>query len=54
MTVRALLRGVADLLAFGWSTGRWWMPVVVSAFIAASVMALTVKTVVLPALYVLF
>ena len=52
--VRGVVRFVRDLFGYGLATGRWWVPVVTVAFAAAVVLALTAKTVIAPALYILF
>jgi hypothetical protein len=44
----------ADLGRYGARTGRWWLPLVVVLMAAAVVVAVTVKAVVGPTLYVLF
>ena len=47
-------RFLADLVRYGASSGRWWVPVVTVVFGVAALVALTAKTVITPALYVLF
>jgi hypothetical protein len=52
--LRSIGRTIVDLFAYGWSTGRWWLPLVTVAFALAVVLAVTAKTVIAPALYILF
>ena len=53
-SLRIAGRFVADLFAYGWTTGRWWVPLSIVLFLVAVSLALTAKAVVGPAMYVLF
>lgn len=38
----------SDLGAYGWRTGRWWLPAVAVLLVVASALALTTTKVVVP------
>lgn len=49
-----MVRNASDLFAYGWRTGRWWMPVVTVLLVLAAVLVAAVKVVVPTAVYTLF
>ena len=52
--VRDVGRHIADLLAYGCRTGRWWMPAVAVLLMMIAVLVSVVKVVVPTAMYTLF
>ena len=54
LRLRHLGRNVSDLLAYGWRTGRWWMPIVTVLLVVVAVLVAAVKVVVPTAVYTLF
>ena len=52
--LRAASRFVIDLVAYGWRTGRWWMPIVTVLLLLVTLLLATVKVVVPTTVYTLF
>lgn len=51
---RHLGRFLSDLAAYGWRTGRWWVPVVTVLLVVVAFLVAAVKVVVPTAVYTLF
>lgn len=52
--VRGVSRLASDLLAYGWRTGRWWLPIVTVMLVIAAFLVAAVKVVVPTVVYTLF
>lgn len=51
---RNVLRLASDLVAYGWRTGRWWVPALTLVLLAAAAVLATTQAVAPTLVYTLF